>query len=260
MVCGWRRTWDDGDLRPGTPPDGSDGKYAVLDEAAFPSPGAVESAVPALGRSGRDRESCHCALPALRLPQFWSGGAMHGEQAGTRDQLLNGQPDGRRVRFRLGNCRIAGQGRPDARAGVDDHRVEGGAAPVGHGATYLDQVGADVGGADALLLQGFPQGAGHFRWQMGVGPRRGRTPSLDFRAVRGFPTALGETQQAALKGAVQGLPELSGIEPANWNRKVARQFVSERFGIGLGIGLSRGSCLNYPRLHGGRLCTVWDLS
>ena len=115
---------------------------------------------------------------------------------------------------------------------------------------YRHWLGADVGGADALLLQGFPQqgfpqGAGHFRWQMGVGPRRGRTPSLDFRAVRGFPTALGETQQAVLKGAVQGLPELSGIEPANWNRKVARQFVSERFGIGLGIVLSRGSCLNY---------------
>ena len=110
---------------------------------------------------------------------------------------------------------------------------------------YRHWLDPHVGGADALLLQGFPQGAGHFRWQMGVGPRRGRTPSLDFRAVRGFPTALGETQQAALKGAVQGLPELSGIEPANWNRKVARQFVSERFGIGLGIGLSRGSCLNY---------------
>ena len=35
---------------------------------------------------------------------------------------------------------------------------------------------------------------------------------------------------------------MSGIEMANWNWKVVRQFVSKRFGI----GLSRSSCLNYP--------------
>ena len=40
---------------------------------------------------------------------------------------------------------------------------------------------------------------------------------------------------------MQGLTEMSGIELANWNWKVVRQFVSERFGI----SLSRGSCLNY---------------
>ena len=44
-----------------------------------------------------------------------------------------------------------------------------------------------------------------------------------------------------MKGAVQELPGMSGIELANWNWKVVRQFVSERFGI----GLSRSSCLNY---------------
>ena len=55
---------------------------------------------------------------------------------------------------------------------------------------------------------------------------------------------------------MQELPTKSGIELANWNRKVVRQFVSEWFGI----RLSSGSCLNYPRLQGGRLCTGWDLS
>ena len=44
-----------------------------------------------------------------------------------------------------------------------------------------------------------------------------------------------------LKGAVQELPEMSGIEMANWNWKVVRQFVSERFAI----GLSRSTCLKY---------------
>ena len=34
---------------------------------------------------------------------------------------------------------------------------------------------------------------------------------------------------------------MSGIEMANWNWKVVRQFVSKRFGI----GLSRSTCLNY---------------
>ena len=47
-----------------------------------------------------------------------------------------------------------------------------------------------------------------------------------------------------MKGAVQGLPGMSGIEPANW--KAVRQFVPERFGI----SLSRGSCLNYPHCPG----------
>ena len=40
---------------------------------------------------------------------------------------------------------------------------------------------------------------------------------------------------------MQELPAKSGIELANWNWKVVRQFVSERFGI----RLSRSSCLNY---------------
>ena len=44
-----------------------------------------------------------------------------------------------------------------------------------------------------------------------------------------------------MKGAVQELPEMSGIEMANWNWKVVRQFLREHFGI----SLSRSSCLNY---------------
>ena len=39
---------------------------------------------------------------------------------------------------------------------------------------------------------------------------------------------------------------MSGIEMANWNWKVVRQFVSKRFGI----GLSRSACLNYPHRLG----------
>ena len=79
------------------------------------------------------------------------------------------------------------------------------------------------------------------RRPMGRRLRRGRARSLDFRAVRGFPPALGEAQQAALKEAVQELPAKSGIELANWNWKVVHQYVSERFGV----TLTRSSCLNY---------------
>ena len=44
-----------------------------------------------------------------------------------------------------------------------------------------------------------------------------------------------------MKGAVQEPPDASGIQLANWYWKVVRQFVVERFGI----GLCRSSCLNY---------------
>ena len=62
-----------------------------------------------------------------------------------------------------------------------------------------------------------------------------------FEQTGGPPPALGETQQAELKAAVQELPEQAGIELANWYWRGVRQFVSDRFGI----ELSRGSCLNY---------------
>ncbi len=44
-----------------------------------------------------------------------------------------------------------------------------------------------------------------------------------------------------MKAAVQALPEKVGIDLANWNWKVVRRFVQERFGLLLG----RSSCLNY---------------
>ena len=55
------------------------------------------------------------------------------------------------------------------------------------------------------------------------------------------PPALGETQQGELRAAVQEPPGKSGIGLANWNRKVVRQFLWERWGV----SLSRSSCLNY---------------
>ena len=95
-------------------------------------------------------------------------------------------------------------------------------------------------------LDGFGGGRGlgtgpPHHWPMGVRFPRGRSLSLDFRADWGFPPALGETQQAALRAAAPELAAKWGIELANWNWKVVRQFVLERFGI----NLSRSSCLNY---------------
>ena len=55
------------------------------------------------------------------------------------------------------------------------------------------------------------------------------------------PPALDGDQQAQLKAAVQALPEKAGIGLANWNWKVVRRFVQERFGL----SPSRSSCLNY---------------
>ena len=48
-------------------------------------------------------------------------------------------------------------------------------------------------------------------------------------------------QQAALKAAVQRPPREAGIDLADWNWKVVRRFVQERFGV----SLSRSSCLHY---------------
>ena len=46
-----------------------------------------------------------------------------------------------------------------------------------------------------------------------------------------------------MKAAVQESPAKSGIELANWNWKVVRQFVSEKV---LGISLSRSSLPELP--------------
>ncbi len=55
------------------------------------------------------------------------------------------------------------------------------------------------------------------------------------------PPALGSQQQAELKAAVQAPPTAAGIDLADWNWKVVREFVQRRFGS----TLSRSSCLNY---------------
>ncbi len=55
------------------------------------------------------------------------------------------------------------------------------------------------------------------------------------------PPALREEQQAELQAAVQKTPATAGIALANWNWKVVRQFLSERFGV----SLSRSTCLDY---------------
>ena len=77
---------------------------------------------------------------------------------------------------------------------------------------------------------------------------RGSLPSatlvprpLGFEQSGGLPPALDGDQQAQLKAAVQALPEKAGIGLANWNWKVVRRFVQERFGL----SPSRSSCLNY---------------
>ena len=52
------------------------------------------------------------------------------------------------------------------------------------------------------------------RWQP---PSARWTRGLDFRAVRRFPAALGEAQQAELRAALPELPASAGIGLANWN-------------------------------------------
>ena len=91
--------------------------------------------------------------------------------------------------------------------------------------------------ATAEALERDPHTIG--RWASAFG--EGGPTALMFEQTGGFPPALGETQQADLRAAVQELPEQAGIELANWYWRVVRQFVSERFGI----ELSRSSCLNY---------------
>ena len=51
-----------------------------------------------------------------------------------------------------------------------------------------------------------------------------------------------QAQQERLKRAVEQPPVAAGIDLSNWNWKVVRRFVEERFGL----KLSRSSCLNYP--------------
>ena len=62
------------------------------------------------------------------------------------------------------------------------------------------------------------------RWSRPVPlPRRRRPKGPDIRADRGFPPALGEAEQAALKEAVQELPDAAGIGMANWTLRQAQE-------------------------------------
>ena len=93
--------------------------------------------------------------------------------------------------------------------------------------------GADVQGAGTMArhlapsprLDSFGYGASFgtgssHHWTMGRRLWRGWACRLDFRAVRGVPSALCEAQQSELRAAVQELPAMAGIELANWKLKV----------------------------------------
>ena len=71
--------------------------------------------------------------------------------------------------------------------------------------------------------------------------RRDGPTALAFVHTGGSPRALNSAQQLALKAAVQRPPHEAGIDLADWNGKVVRRFVTERFGV----TLSRSSCRNY---------------
>jgi len=58
---------------------------------------------------------------------------------------------------------------------------------------------------------------------------------------REVPPALIVEQQAPLKAAVPGPPQEAGLELANWNWKVVREFIQQH----IGFWLNRSSCLNY---------------
>ena len=71
------------------------------------------------------------------------------------------------------------------------------------------------------------------RWVSAFG--KGGPAALIFEQTGGPP--LDEAQQAELKE----LPDMAGIELANWNWRVVRQFLLER----CSVSLCRSSCLNY---------------
>jgi transposase len=69
----------------------------------------------------------------------------------------------------------------------------------------------------------------------------GGTGRAQVRADGRLPPALSRARQAELKAAVQAPPRAVGIDLADWNWKVVREFVQRRFGI----LLERSSCRNY---------------
>ena len=88
--------------------------------------------------------------------------------------------------------------------------------------------------------RGIRQGPAHQRRLVGrLSPAWSHQPGL--RTDRWFPPALDTEQQEQLKVAVQAPPGAAGLELANWNWKVVREFIEGCFGQQLG----RSSCLNY---------------
>jgi transposase len=71
--------------------------------------------------------------------------------------------------------------------------------------------------------------------------RRDGPAALAFVHTGGSPSALTPAQQGVLKAAVQRPPHEADIDLADWNWKVVRRFVVERWGI----TLRRSSCRNY---------------
>ena len=67
---------------------------------------------------------------------------------------------------------------------------------------------------------------------MGFGLWGGWSRSLDLRADRGFPSALGKTQQAELRAALQESPAKSGIGLANWTLRQAQGEVGAAVSLG----------------------------
>ncbi len=94
----------------------------------------------------------------------------------------------------------------------------------------------DCGGGGRGAGTGCPD-----HWPVGCRLRRGRSGGDGLRAVGWFPPAIYGAQQTELKAVVQEFPAQAGLDLANWNWKVVRRFVQERFEV----SLSRSSCLNY---------------
>jgi transposase len=84
-------------------------------------------------------------------------------------------------------------------------------------------------------------GATRTRWRVGWPPFAGTGPPRWPSPTPAAPPALNPAQQALLKAAVQQPPREAGIDLADWNWKVVRRYVAERFGI----TLQRSSCRNY---------------
>ena len=111
--------------------------------------------------------------------------------------------------------------------------------------------------SSATALERDPHTIG--RWASAFG--EGKARSLNLRADRGFPLALGETQLAELRAAVQESPAMAGIVLANWNWRVVRQFFLERCSVSLcrrqlpELAALAGVCLQAPQeaaARGGR--------